>query len=86
MHVGSGELTFEWIEEFAEIPNRESAARGWAHHGITSTPRDTLVTFHPGEPLVLELTTSDRASPRKTLPHARRVRIIRASDGGIVIG
>ena len=55
MRVGSGEFTFEWIEDFAEIPDPESAARGWSHHGITITPRDTLVTFHPADPVVLEL-------------------------------
>ena len=55
MRVGSGELTFEWVEDFAEIPHPESAVRGWAHHGITVTPRNTLITFHPGLPLVLEL-------------------------------
>ena len=53
--VGSGELTFDWIEDFAEIPDPESAARGWAHHGIAITPRDTLVTFHPADPVVIEL-------------------------------
>ena len=58
MRVGSGDFTFEWVEDFAEIPSATSAARGWAHHGITITPRDTLVTFHPAESLVLELTTA----------------------------
>ena len=81
MHVGSGELTFEWIEEFAEIPNRESAARGWAHHGITSTPRDTLVTFHPGESLVLELTTDGSLLNSWGLPVAEAHGITVHNDG-----
>ena len=57
MQVGSGEFVYEWIEDFAEIPDPDSAARGWAHHGITRNSDGNLLTFHPANPTVLELTT-----------------------------
>ena len=55
MQIGGGEFTYEWIEDFAEIPDPEEAARGWAHPGMTSSPAGTILTFHPGLPKVLEL-------------------------------
>ncbi len=57
MQIGSGEFTFEWIEDFAEIPCPAEAARGWAHHDIACTANGTLLTFHPARPTLLELTT-----------------------------
>jgi hypothetical protein len=55
MRVGTGEFTYEWIEDFAEIPDPEAAASGWSHNGITVTPKNTLITSHPALPLAVEL-------------------------------
>ena len=81
MRVGSGEFTFEWIEDFAEVPNPKSAAKGWAHHGITITPRNTLVTFHPAESQVLEVTTEGALVNTWELPIAEGHGITVHNDG-----
>lgn len=57
MRIGSGEFTFEWQEDFADIPYPEEAARGWSHHGMAFSKSGTLLTFHPARSTVLELTT-----------------------------
>ena len=55
IQVGEGDLTFEWHEDFAEIPDPEEAASGWAHPGMIGSPEGTIFTFHPGLPKILAL-------------------------------
>lgn len=55
MRVGEGRFQYDWLEDFAEIPEPEAAARGWAHPGMTLTRQGTIVTVHPGLPRALEL-------------------------------
>ena len=37
MRIGTGEHTYEWIADWARIPDSESASAGWAHHGVVVT-------------------------------------------------
>ena len=53
LQIGSGEQTYEWIGDWAKIPNTESARTGWAHPGMTINGAGEIVTFHPGEPRLL---------------------------------
>ena len=53
MHVGSGEHTYGWIDNWAKVPDTESTRSGWAHHGIAVTGAGDIVTYHPGDPTVL---------------------------------
>lgn len=53
MRAGSGEHTYSWIDNWAKVPDTESAKTGWAHHGIAVTGAGDVVTYHPGDPTVL---------------------------------
>ena len=60
MHISAGELEFEWMADWAELPSGESVARGWAHHGAAFSTEGQIVTFHPAESLVVILTTEGK--------------------------
>ena len=51
--TGSGEHTYRWIENWAQLPSPEVAATGWAHPGMACTSDGLIVTCHPGLPLLL---------------------------------
>ncbi len=49
MIVGSGNHTYEWSDSWAKIPNPESAAAGWSHHGVVVTESGNIMTLHQGD-------------------------------------
>jgi DNA-binding beta-propeller fold protein YncE len=51
--IGSGQQTYEWIENWAQIPDSEGARSGWAHPGMAITEANQIITCHPGEPTLL---------------------------------
>ena len=53
MRVGSGSQTYEWIDDWAKIPDTESFKTGWAHGDMVVTEAGEVVTFHQGEPKLL---------------------------------
>jgi len=53
MRIGEGEHAYEWGENWARIPDSESARDGWAHPGMAITQTNEIVISHPGEPLLL---------------------------------
>ena len=53
MRIGSGEHTYEWISDWARIPDTEGVRAGWAHHGVVVTEAQEVIAYHPGEPTVL---------------------------------
>ena len=53
MLVGAGEHTYEWQEDWARYPDTPSAQQGWAHSGVAVTRDGQIITFHPGDPLLL---------------------------------
>ena len=57
MQVGTSDSTYEWIADWAKIPNSESARTGWAHHGIAITEADEVMLFHQLDPTVLVFDT-----------------------------
>jgi hypothetical protein len=57
MRVSAGNLEFEWMGDWAELPSEETVARGWSHHGMAFSNEGQIVTFHPTKPLVIILTT-----------------------------
>jgi len=56
MLITAGTFAFEWIEGFADIPDPEAAAVGWAHHDVALAGNGNLLTSHPSRPTLLELT------------------------------
>jgi hypothetical protein len=53
MEIKVGEITYEWIEDWAKIPASESSRTGWAHNGLAVSKIGEVFTFHPAEPCVL---------------------------------
>ncbi len=56
MLIRAGSHTFEWIEDWAHLPDVASKT-GWAHHGIAVTSRNTLVAGDPTRADLLEFDT-----------------------------
>ena len=81
MQIGSGEFTYEWIEDFAQVPEPEAAARGWAHPGMALSPSGTIVTFHPGLPQVLEFSPEGALLGSWDVPLVEGHGICIANDG-----
>ena len=53
MRVGSGNNTYNWVGDWAKVPESESATKGWAHPGIIVTESGDVITCHSGDPTVL---------------------------------
>ena len=49
MHVGSGRAKYEWIDNWAQIPETESARTGWAHHGVVISETGDVIAFHQAD-------------------------------------
>ncbi|PZC45075.1 MAG: hypothetical protein DK306_001611 [Chloroflexi bacterium] len=81
MRVGQAPYLYEWIDDFAEIPAPEVARRGWAHPGMALSPSGTIVTFHPGQSTVLELSTAGTLLGSWDVPVVEGHGIAVASDG-----
>ncbi|MBM3933634.1 MAG: thioredoxin-dependent thiol peroxidase [SAR202 cluster bacterium] len=44
--VGAGKHTYEWVENFLQQPDSESARKGWSHHGIVVSETSDIITYH----------------------------------------
>ena len=53
MQVGSKENTYDWVDNWAKIPESDSSRMGWAHPGIVVTESGNVITCHPGDPVVM---------------------------------
>src|SRR5438105_865587 len=53
MRIGGGDHVFEWIDNWARIPESPSADVGWAHPGMATTAAGELITCHPSEPTIV---------------------------------
>ena len=73
MRVGSEGHSYDWIDNWAKLPESESSRKGWAHPGIVVTESGNVMTSHPGDPEVMTfdggLWTTD---PRITIFTATR--------------
>tara|TARA_B110000116_G_scaffold130409_1_gene113223 strand:+ start:244 stop:1248 length:1005 start_codon:yes stop_codon:yes gene_type:complete len=58
MNVSVGDLEYEWLGDWAELPANDTVERGWSHHGMAFSSEGQIVTFHPAESLVVILTTN----------------------------
>jgi len=53
LHVTAGELTYEWLEDWAAFPDSPSARAGWAHHGVIVAASGDVIACHQGEATIL---------------------------------
>ncbi|MEE8047155.1 MAG: hypothetical protein V3T49_09955, partial [Dehalococcoidia bacterium] len=56
MRVSAGDIEFEWVGDWAELPSGETVEAGWSHHGMAFSNEGQIVTFHPAKSLVIILT------------------------------
>ena len=54
MLIGSGDTTYTWNDDWAEIPNPGEAKGGWSHHGVVVTEAGHIIASHPATPDLLE--------------------------------
>ena len=50
MRIGSGKNSYEWISNWAKIPDSEAARGGWAHHSVVVTEAGEVIASHQSEP------------------------------------
>ena len=82
MRVGSGVHTYEWIDGWADLPDRATASTGWAHHGVAVTSRNTVVAAHPARAELLEFDTSGRliSQARTKLTECHGITLVTEED------
>jgi hypothetical protein len=51
--AGDNGPRYEWLEDWAEVPQPEQAKVGWAHHDLAITRSGEVVGFHPERPEVV---------------------------------
>jgi hypothetical protein len=59
--VGEGGETYEWREDWADLPAPDEATTGWAHHGLAVTRSGEIVGFHPARSEVVIFDQRGRA-------------------------
>lgn len=47
MFVGAGALRYEWISDWAALPDTPGRRQAWPHSAIVATPRDEVIVFDP---------------------------------------
>ena len=57
MRIGSGKHIYDWHDDWAQVPDPQSASRGWSHHGVVVTESGNVMTLHQGD---LSMLTFDR--------------------------
>ena len=55
MQIRCGTESYNWIDDWAKIPNSQSASEGWAHSGVSVTENGEIITYHPTDPTMLFL-------------------------------
>lgn len=83
MRIGSGDNTYRWNEDWADLPDTESSRNGWAHHGVAVTESGDVVTFHPGESTILVLDSAGNVRRKWDLPVADAHGITLVKEGGV---
>ena len=51
--AGDNGPRYEWLEDWADVPQPEQAKVGWAHHDLAVTRSGEVVGFHPERPEVV---------------------------------
>lgn len=53
MLVTSGPLHYEWIDDWARLPNADQQLKAWPHHGLVVTKAGEILMFDPAQPRLL---------------------------------
>ena len=82
MRDGQGANTYQWNEDWASVPDTESAKTGWAHHGLVVTESGDVITFHSGDATILVLDSAGNMQRTWQLPVADAHGITLVKEGG----
>ena len=55
MRLSCGDLSYQWVDNWARMPDTESARTGWSHHDIVVTESGDILTGHQDDPVILTL-------------------------------
>lgn len=60
MTIGSGEFTYEWVDQWARIPDTETGRANGRTHGIVVLECGDVMVFNQAQPAVLRYTSDGR--------------------------
>jgi hypothetical protein len=80
--VSAGELSYEWIDGWARIPDERASAAAWPHHGIGALPSNEIVTMDRSKPnlLIFELDGALHRSVETEIADAHGITVVREGD------
>ena len=82
MRIGSGQFKYEWVSDWAHIPEPESARSGWAHHGMAVTSSGEIIAIHPAESMVMVFNENGDLLRSFGVPVREGHQLALSSDGG----
>lgn len=82
MRVGSGNTTYEWIDNWAKVPDSPSTRGGWSHHGVVVSEAGEIISFHQEDRTVLVFDSSGnlKRSWPSGLTEAHGMTLVKDSD------
>ena len=60
MHIGSGEHTYEWLENWAVVPDTPEGRADGRTHGVVVASDGRVIVFHLGNPAIIAFDTNGR--------------------------
>ena len=63
MRIGSGDNTYEWMDNWARLPENAIDLNLSAHSGIVVTDAGNIMTFHEADHAVITLARIHRRTP-----------------------
>lgn len=78
MFVGGGALRYEWISDWAKLPDTAERRQAWPHSAIVVTPRDEVIVFDPAGGGIFVLDHTGRVVDRISvdLPEAHGMTLV----------
>ena len=58
MKIGTAPFEYNWLSDWATIPDPDDAESGWAHHGMAVTQAGEIIGVHPANPSILVFSQS----------------------------
>lgn len=82
MLVGIDDTKYEWIDNWAKIPDSETTRGGWSHHGIVVSETGEIISFHQedGNVLVFDPEGNLKRSWASGLTEAHGMTLVKEND------
>lgn len=53
MQISAGQHKYEWIDDWAQLPDDDDARTGWSHHGVAVSTGGTVIALHQAKASIL---------------------------------